>query len=99
MNPKEGVDESYKWPYYDSYAPKVPMYKPDKQVVQDSIHKQYFPSETGQFTLKHLQARHAGIKQLERKYMERVKSANSPSKTGEARYVTNNKLLKYASPK
>ena len=30
------------------------MYKPDTKVVQDSIHKQYFPSENGAFTLKHL---------------------------------------------
>ena len=59
------------------------MHKPDEQVVKRSIHKQYFPSESGQFSLKDLQARHSGIKQLERRYMARVKSANSPSKSVE----------------
>ena len=30
MNLHQGAGEKYKWPYYDSYAPKVPMYEPDK---------------------------------------------------------------------
>ena len=86
-------DDKYKWPYYDTYAPKIPMYKPDAKVVQNSIQKQYFPSETGQFTLKHLQARQAGIKQLEKKYIERVKSASSPSKMIETRYASSRTRL------
>ena len=46
--------EGYKWPYYDSYAPNVAMHKPDEQIVKKSISKQYYPSETGNFTLKNL---------------------------------------------
>ena len=57
------------------------MHKPDEQIVKKSISKQYYPSETGNFTLKNLKQRQNGIKKLEKRYMERVKSANPPSKS------------------
>ena len=69
------------------------MKKPDTKVVQNSIQKSYFPSETGQFNLKQLKARQAAGKKLERKYKERVKSATSIKKA-ETKYATSNANLK-----
>ena len=94
VNHMQKYEEKYKWPYYDSYAPNVAMHKPDEQIVKKSISKQYYPSETGHFTMKHLHARQAGIRKLEKKYIERVKSANSPSKS-----VDGIKSLKFRNEK
>ena len=35
----KGVGDGYKWPYYDSYVPNLPMKKKDRPIVRDSIQK------------------------------------------------------------
>ena len=72
--------EGYKWPYYDSYVPGLGMNDKDKKIVRRGIQRQYFPNDNGNFNMDELKKRKKGIKKIEQKYMDRVKSASSPTR-------------------
>lgn len=72
--------EGYKWPYYDSYVPGLGMNDKDKKIVRRGIQRQYFPNEQGNFNIDELKKRRKGIKKIEHQYIDRVKSASSPTR-------------------
>ena len=52
----------------------------DKRIVRRGIQRQYFPNEQGNFNMQELRKRKKGIKNIEHQYVERIKSATSPSR-------------------
>ena len=76
--------EGYKWPYYDSYVPNLGMNDKDKKIVRRGIQRQYFPNDQGNFNMGELKKRRKGIKNIEHQYVERIKSASSPTRKGAA---------------
>ena len=76
--------DAYKWPYYDSYVPGLGMNDKDKRIVRRGIQRQYFPNDQGNFNMDELHKRKKGIKNIEHQYMERIKSASSPSRRAQA---------------
>ena len=76
--------EAYKWPYFDSYVPGLGMNDKDKRIVKRGIQRQYFPNDQGNFNMKELHKRKHGIKKIEHQYKERIKSASSPTRKGQA---------------
>ena len=52
----------------------------DKKIVRRGIQRQYFPNEEGNFNVKELVKRKKGIKKIEHQYIDRIKSAMSPSR-------------------
>ena len=72
--------EGYKWPYYDSYVPNLGMKDKDKKIVRRGIQRQYFPNDERKFNEDDMKKRKVGIKKIEHQYIERIKSASSPTR-------------------
>ena len=63
----------------------------DKKIVKRGIQRQYFPNDAGNFNMVDLKKRKVGMKKIEHQYIDRIKSASSPTRKSYTTGVKHNK--------